>query len=133
MRWLGAVILGVAGTSPLAGQAVAVRGTVRHQTTGDPIGNAVVTWLDSPSSGSYTSSEGRFQVNRGLGRLVVMAIGFRPDTVEIGDAESIDVRLEPAPLTLAPLVVAAARAISPDLAARILRDLDFTLKAPQSS
>jgi outer membrane receptor for Fe3+-dicitrate len=125
----------IAIPAPLAGQPGWVRGTVRHATSGGPVPNAIVAWEGEPGTGVVTTAEGRFRIRptAGQGRLTVLAIGFRPDTVPAPGDRPLEVRLDPAPLTLAPLVVAAARAVSPELAARVVDDLDFALSAPSSS
>ncbi len=73
-------------TSVLA-QADSVRGTVPRLTNDAPIGNAVVAWLGHPSGGAATTAEGRFRLAsvKGARRLVILAIGFRPDTVDLGE------------------------------------------------
>ncbi|MFN0178885.1 MAG: TonB-dependent receptor [Gemmatimonadales bacterium] len=119
----------------LAAQDPALRGVVRQRGSGTPIGHAVVAWEGAPGSGALTGSDGRFRVARiaAGARLVVMAIGYRPDTIPLRGDEPVTAELEPAPLTLAPLVVAAARSIGADLAVIVVRDLELALKAPSSS
>jgi len=127
------LLAGAMAIAPASIRGQEVIGEVRHARHGGPVAQALVAWLGRPASGVLTSAEGRFRIRGVEPSLVVMAIGYRPDTIVVTPGVPALIRLEPAPLTLAPLVVAAARAASPRIGETVARHLDFLLEAPQSS
>jgi Carboxypeptidase regulatory-like domain len=83
---------------------------------GAPIADASVFLRGGThTSGAVTGPSGAFtiRVPRGRVRLVAARIGFHPDTIVVGDADSVAaLRLREAPLRLTPTVVQAEQSLS---------------------
>ncbi len=137
MRLSAIVLIGLALGATQGGAQEAVRGRVVLGPTGAPITGAAVRVLGGGPA-TLSGPDGRFRLPGPIGpgdRLVTAAIGYSPDTTEIGGgvpgAEPLLIRLRPAALALDAIVVAAtagARA-----GERVLADLDHALRPRQSS
>lgn len=136
MRLSGTVLLALALGATEGGAQEAVRGQVLHGPTGAPITGAAVRVLGRALA-TLSGPDGRFRLPSPIGpgdRLVTAAIGYSPDTTEIGDgpgSEPLLIRLRPAALTLDAIVVAATAGTR--TGERVLADLDHALRPRQSS
>jgi hypothetical protein len=118
LLWLMLAIVTPSGVT-----AQVVRGTVRADSTGNPIAGADV-WLQGTLSRVRTDRTGRYRVaalKPDSYHLVVRAVGFRPLEIDavLAAADSIetDLVLTPLAIELAPLEVSAAA--PPRLSARM--------------
>jgi outer membrane receptor for ferrienterochelin and colicins len=111
---LFALALASAPVSAAAQAAGRIVGTVTEQ-QGAPVGGAQVSVVGT-RLGAITNQSGQFVVTgvpTGSQSLRVTSIGFRPGTAEVvvqsGEAVTVNVRLEGAPVELGGVVVSAAR------------------------
>ncbi|MBL8986591.1 MAG: TonB-dependent receptor [Gemmatimonadetes bacterium] len=107
-----------------------LHGRVLRQGTDTPIVGALIRNGDQTA---LTDDRGgfRFPAAARHRELVVVAIGFRPDTIPIGPSPVV-IRLASAPPALAPLVVTAASSVGAD-AGRVIGALDLALRPRRSS
>jgi outer membrane receptor protein involved in Fe transport len=126
------LVLVLAGPGLATAQNPVVRGTVRHAETGLPLEYALVRAVADSGPVASTDRRGRFTLalTPTSRRLIVIRLGFAPDTVDAGAV--VDVRLRPAPLQLSPVVTVAGRAPT-GVARRPIRELDLALRPRASS
>ncbi len=114
-RWSFAAVL-VACAARASAQSGVITGTVRDAATDSTVAGATLI-VRGTLLGAMSDASGRFRIERaGDGPVVlrVLAPGYRSDTVAVaasggGDGRTVIVRLTPAPLTMAPVVVTASR------------------------
>jgi outer membrane receptor protein involved in Fe transport len=99
--------LGLGMPGGAAGQDGPGRGRVLDGVTGAPVAGAVLRATGSGAT-ALSGTDGRFRLTGAAAGepLVAVAIGYAPDTLVL--LPGLEVRLRPAPLALAPVVVAAA-------------------------
>jgi hypothetical protein len=104
------VLLLILAASSIAGaQNIAVTGSVRDASTGEPIVRATVRMLDG-GRGTYTSREGKFRLPlpAGTHRIVVSSLGYESDTlVMTAGAGAVAVTLRPSTIELGEISVTA--------------------------
>ena len=114
-----------------AQSAARVGGVVLNAIDGSPVSNVIVhiagASTRTTASGAFALDVQEFPV-----RITTARIGFAPDTTTIDSAGTVVLRLRPAPLTLAPSLVAAERTYSAASSSAI-RELDIQLRPRESS
>lgn len=115
LRALGAAILVLAGSAPVAAQQARtnVSGTVKDVSSGQPVANATVTIFGTPH-GASSNDQGRFVITNvpsGIYTIEARRIGFgvsRRENVRIsGEPVTIDFTMNSAPLSLEAVSVSA--------------------------
>jgi hypothetical protein len=132
---LFATPLGHARPASAAAQEPVVRGTVRRADTGEPLEYALVRAVADSGPPVSTDIRVRFTLalpTRGTARLLVVRLGFAPDTVDAASGAELEIGLRPAPVELAPLVAVAGRAPA-RFTARLIQDVDLELRPSASS
>ena len=105
-------MLPVLAGSALVAQQAPVVGTVRD-VTGVPVSSVDVR-IEGTAYAALTDSRGSFSlrgVAPGAHRLIVRRLGFRPSAVDVqvenGQTAEVEIQIDPTPLQLAPVTVAA--------------------------
>ncbi|QIL77453.1 TonB-dependent receptor plug domain-containing protein [Hymenobacter sp. HDW8] len=87
-------------SQPVAAQTPAslpIRGQVTDAAAAAPLPGAVVRWLEEPAGATTTDAGGIFSILRpargASHRLIIQALGYRPDTVIVGATEQLFVRM----------------------------------------
>lgn len=106
-----AVAVAVATAAPATAQLPTLRGVVARNDGHAPVTGALVR-LQHSGNRTTTGFNGGFVLTLASvpDTLIVTAIGFRPDTLPVGNADSVTVMLRDAPLALADLVAAQGTA-----------------------
>jgi hypothetical protein len=86
----------------------AVTGSVRDAATGERLAAANVR-IPGTSRGTITNTDGRFSLlaQEEENRLIISMLGYRTDTLEVPSGRSLDVRLTPAAIEMAEVVVSS--------------------------
>jgi outer membrane receptor protein involved in Fe transport len=110
-----------------------VRGRVVDATAGQPIADAVVRSADDARFATRSAADGRFALRtETASSLIVMRLGFAPETVAVAATSIMEVRLRPAAISLNPAMVQAERALS-SASSFTIRQLDIELRPRESA
>jgi hypothetical protein len=115
-------------------QASTVHGMVLDDADGARVASALVATLNAPqNTRTLTDEAGRFRlrVSDGTTRVVVLRLGFRPETLTV-TTDSVVVRLRRAALALSPSIVRAERG-GTTASSGAIRELDLRLRPRDSS
>src|SRR5690606_26062070 len=102
------------GASPVVAQTTGtIRGTITRAGSNEAIAGVQVTIRDQPSLGAATNAQGKYVLQRiptGPQMVVFRWLGYQPvmREVNISGDMTIDIALEPVPVSLADLTVSAA-------------------------
>jgi outer membrane receptor for ferrienterochelin and colicins len=102
------------GASPIVAQTTGtIRGTITRAGSNEAIAGVQVTIRDQPSLGAATNAQGKYVLQRvpaGPQMVVFRWLGYQPvmREVNISGEMTIDIELEPVPVSLADLTVSAA-------------------------